>query len=116
MRMRARRPCQAAACSSVRPIVFMTKRVTGSEASMAPLHQVCVYCGSSDHISPAYLDAARAMGQTLARRGIRLVFGGGKQGMMGALADAALAAGGEVIGVIAEVFNTAEQGHPGGTN
>jgi len=82
---------------------------------MAALHQVCVYCGSSDHISPAYLDAARAMGQTLARRGIRLVFGGGKQGMMGALADAALAAGGEVIGVIAEVFNTPEQAHPGVT-
>jgi uncharacterized protein (TIGR00730 family) len=55
------------------------------------------------------------MGETLARRGIRLVFGGGKKGMMGALADAVLAAGGEVIGVIAEVFNTPEQAHPGVT-
>jgi uncharacterized protein (TIGR00730 family) len=80
---------------------------------MAALQRVCVYCGSSDHISPVYLDAARAIGKTLARRGLTLVFGGGRVGMMGALADSALSAGGQAIGVVPEVFNRPELIHPG---
>ncbi|MEI6740553.1 MAG: TIGR00730 family Rossman fold protein [Gemmatimonadaceae bacterium] len=62
--------------------------------------RVCVYCASNDGVRPAYLDAARRMGQLLASRGATIVYGGGNIGLMGALADAALAAGGEVIGVM----------------
>jgi uncharacterized protein (TIGR00730 family) len=62
--------------------------------------RICVFCGSSSGRRPAYAAAARDLGGLLARRGIGLVYGGGKVGLMGALADAALAAGGEVIGVI----------------
>ncbi len=80
---------------------------------MATLQSVCVYCGSSDHISPVYLDAARAVGQALAQRGLTLVFGGGKVGMMGALANSALAAGGQVIGVVPELFNKPQLVHSG---
>jgi uncharacterized protein (TIGR00730 family) len=80
---------------------------------MAALQSVCVYCGSSDHISQVYLDAARALGQTLAQRGLTLVFGGGKAGMMGALADSALSAGGQVIGVVPELFNRPQLIHSG---
>lgn len=65
-----------------------------------PSTRVCVYCGSRPGGNPAYTAAARALGSELARRDIGLVYGGGRSGMMGALADAALAAGGEVIGVI----------------
>jgi hypothetical protein len=64
------------------------------------LQRVCVYCASNDGVRPAYLDAARRMGQLLAHRGTTIVYGGGNIGLMGALADAALAAGGEVIGVM----------------
>lgn len=67
---------------------------------------VCVYCGSSDTVSPSYLDAAAEMGQALVEGGHRLVFGGGGTGLMGALADAVLAKGGYVIGVIPTFFNT----------
>lgn len=80
---------------------------------MAALQHVCVYCGSSDRIAPAYLDAARRMGQALARHELTIVFGGGKTGMMGALADSALGAGGEVVGVIPELFNKPQLAHLG---
>ena len=60
---------------------------------------VCVYCGSSLGNHPRYLKAAREMGQSLARSGLRLVYGGSSVGLMGSLADAALDSGGEVIGV-----------------
>jgi uncharacterized protein (TIGR00730 family) len=86
---------------------------TRSDSTMAALQSVCVYCGQSDRISQVYLDAARAVGQTLARRGLTLVFGGGKTGMMGALANSALGAGGEVVGVIPELFNTPQLVHAG---
>lgn len=62
--------------------------------------RVCVFCGSSPGRDPRYLDAARATGRYLAESGIQLVYGGGSAGLMGALADAALDAGGEVIGVL----------------
>ncbi len=75
------------------------------------LDPVCIYCGSSDSIRPEYLDAARAMGIALAGRGQTVVFGGGRTGMMGALADAALAAGGRVVGILPEQFNTEVLAH-----
>ncbi len=75
------------------------------------MKSICVYCGSSDSISPIYLDTARLMGQTLAERGLRLVYGAGCTGVMGALADAVLQAGGEVTGVIPVMFNTPQLVH-----
>ena len=56
------------------------------------MESICVYCGSSDSVSPNYLAAARQMGLTLAERGHRLIFGGGKTGLMGAVADGVLEA------------------------
>jgi uncharacterized protein (TIGR00730 family) len=76
------------------------------------LSRACVYCGSSDDVRPEYREAAADMGRALARRGITVVFGGGRTGLMGALADAALAAGGEVIGIIPQSFNTPVLAHP----
>jgi uncharacterized protein (TIGR00730 family) len=64
------------------------------------IRSVCVFCGSSAGARPAYAEAAVAMGRAIARRGLRLVYGGGNVGTMGALARAALDAGGEVTGVI----------------
>ncbi len=78
---------------------------------MNTLHSLCIYCGSSDKVDHDYLVAAERMGRTIAERGLNVVFGGGGTGMMGALADGALAAGGRVIGVIPELFNTPELLH-----
>ncbi|MBX3511791.1 MAG: TIGR00730 family Rossman fold protein [Hyphomonadaceae bacterium] len=64
------------------------------------LRSVCVYCGSSESTLPAYLDLATRFGEALARRGLRLVYGGGAVGLMGRCAKAAHAAGGEVLGVM----------------
>ena len=61
---------------------------------------VCVYCGSADHLKAEYLDAAYALGQFLAQSGIRIVYGAGKTGLMGKLAEGALDAGGEVTGIV----------------
>jgi uncharacterized protein (TIGR00730 family) len=77
------------------------------------LASVCVFCGSNGGADPAYLDAAGAVGRGLADRGLRLVYGGGKVGMMGAVADAALAAGGDVVGVIPQQIFDLEIGHRG---
>jgi uncharacterized protein (TIGR00730 family) len=74
---------------------------------------VCVYCGSSDDVHPDYLEAAYQMGLTLARHGLRLVYGGGKTGLMGRVADGTLAGGGEAIGVIVTSMNTTSLAHPG---
>jgi hypothetical protein len=74
---------------------------------------ICVYCGSSDRIHPEYLQAAYAMGQAIARRGWQVIYGAGKTGLMGAVADGALSAGGEVIGVIPAMFNTPVLAHGG---
>lgn len=78
----------------------------------APL-SLCVFCGSRTGLGPAYRQAAARLGELAARRGIRLVFGGGRVGLMGVLADAALAAGGEVVGVIPEHLIRLEVGHEG---
>ena len=77
------------------------------------IRKVCVYCGSSDKVQPGYLSAARAMGEALAGRGLTLIFGGGSTGMMGALADSVLRAGGKAIGVIPALFHTPQLAHFG---
>jgi uncharacterized protein (TIGR00730 family) len=77
------------------------------------LKSLCVYCGSSPGLSKAYLESAAAFGHLLAREGITLVYGGGNVGLMGALADAALQAGGKVIGVIPEPLVAREVAHLG---
>src|SRR6516164_3141805 len=74
---------------------------------------ICVFCGSATGESPAYADAAREVGASLARRGIGLVYGGGRVGLMGLLADAVLNAGGRAIGIIPEVLATKEIAHNG---
>ncbi|WP_297846296.1 TIGR00730 family Rossman fold protein [Pseudomonas sp.] len=77
------------------------------------LKSVCVFCGASAGSNPAYREAAIALGRTLAERQLTLVYGGGAVGLMGIVADAALAAGGEVIGVIPESLRSLEIGHNG---
>ncbi|HUK91665.1 MAG TPA: TIGR00730 family Rossman fold protein [Blastocatellia bacterium] len=77
------------------------------------LQSICVFCGSSDTVHAAYLTAARQMGRVAAERGLRLIFGGGRTGLMGAVADGALEAGGEVIGVIIPSMHTIPLAHIG---
>lgn len=81
--------------------------------SIAPAFSVCVYCGSRPGLSPAYVEAAALTGRSIAGRGWQLVYGGGRAGLMGASADAALQAGGRVVGVIPESLMTRELGHAG---
>lgn len=81
---------------------------------MIQLRRVCVFCGSAVGNRPAYAEAARALGREVAHRGIGLVYGGGAVGLMGIAADAALAAGAEVIGVIPHGLLKREVGHGGG--
>ncbi len=80
---------------------------------MKGLKAVCVFCGSSFGARPAYREAAQAMGRAIAQKGIQLVYGGGNVGLMGVVADAALAAGGRVIGVIPEFLVQKELAHKG---
>jgi uncharacterized protein (TIGR00730 family) len=77
------------------------------------IRSVCVFCGSSLGQRPEYAAAAAEMGRLLAERGIRLVYGGGNVGLMGVLADAALSAGGQVIGVIPQMLVEKELAHGG---
>jgi uncharacterized protein (TIGR00730 family) len=79
----------------------------------APIGSVCLFCGSNAGARPAYADAARELGQTLAAHGTTLVYGGGSVGLMRIAAEAALDAGGRVIGVITEQLMKREVGHPG---
>ncbi len=78
-----------------------------------PLRSVCVFAASSPGASPAYLQAARDLGALLAARGLRVVYGGATVGLMGAVADAALAGGGDVVGVLPEALRRREIGHRG---
>jgi uncharacterized protein (TIGR00730 family) len=71
----------------------------------------CVYCGSSSRVAETYKAAAHELGETLAKCGVTLVYGGGRVGLMGVAADAALAAGGKVVGIIPEHLQTLEVGH-----
>lgn len=75
------------------------------------MKSICVFCGSSDAVHADYLQEARRMGRTLAKRGIRLIYGGGKTGLMGAVADGVLEAGGIAVGVIIPSMNTAALAH-----
>jgi hypothetical protein len=77
------------------------------------LTSICVFCGARLGVRPAYRDLARRTGLTLARRGVVVVYGGGRAGLMGELADAVLAAGGEVIGIIPRQLLDREVGHTG---
>lgn len=74
---------------------------------------VCVFCGSSRGARPIYAEAARRVGRALARAGLGLVYGGGRIGLMGEVADAVLAAGGRVVGVIPEALALKEVAHEG---
>ena len=78
---------------------------------MVALASVCVFCGSSTPPDPLYSAAARELGSLIARRGLGLVYGGGSVGLMGSVADAALAAGGQVTGVIPAGLFGREVGH-----
>jgi uncharacterized protein (TIGR00730 family) len=75
------------------------------------MKRVCVFCGSSFGVRPSYVEAARALGTTIAKRGLGLVYGGASVGLMGAVADAALRAGGEVIGVLPKSLQAREIAH-----
>ncbi|CAO3440423.1 LOG family protein [Azospirillum endophyticum] len=80
---------------------------------MKSLSSVCVYCGASARVADVHKEAAHALGDGLARRGLRMVYGGGRVGLMGIAADAAIAAGGEVVGIIPEHIQSAEVEHTG---
>jgi uncharacterized protein (TIGR00730 family) len=77
------------------------------------LKRICVFCGSNSGVQSAYGEAAQTVGRLLAQRGIELVYGGGKVGLMGALADACLVEGGRVIGVIPQALVNKEVAHSG---
>lgn len=79
------------------------------------MKRLAIYCGSATPADPVYIENARFVGRTLAQRGIGVVYGGGRLGLMGAIADSALEAGGEVIGVIPQALVDAEVAHRGCT-
>lgn len=78
---------------------------------MAAIRTVCVYCGSSNYVDEAYRQAAKETGQMLAAAGLDIVYGGGRVGLMGILADAGLAIGGRVIGIIPDHIQKFEVDH-----
>ena len=77
------------------------------------MEAVCVFCGSREGLRPAFAEAARHTGREIARRGLGLVYGGGRVGLMGAVADAAIKEGGEGVGVITEALISKEIAHAG---
>ncbi|HFX17852.1 MAG TPA: TIGR00730 family Rossman fold protein, partial [Flavobacteriales bacterium] len=77
------------------------------------MKRIAIFCGASLGFNPIYAQQAAALGRFLAEQQVEIVYGGGKFGMMGAIADAALAAGGKVIGVIPEFLKTEEIAHKG---
>ncbi|MGE5271435.1 MAG: TIGR00730 family Rossman fold protein [Thiohalocapsa sp.] len=80
---------------------------------MPAIRRLCVYCGSAVGVDPRHREAARMLGAGLAERGIELVYGGGRVGLMGVLADAVLAGGGRVVGIIPAALCDAELAHEG---
>ncbi len=82
---------------------------------MQHITRLCVYCGSASGLDRRYQAAARELGEALATAGIELVFGGGRVGLMGVLADSVLSAGGRVVGIIPERLRAAELAHQGAT-
>ncbi len=90
-------------------------RSLGHMGDMNRITSVAVYCGSRSGNDPAYRAAAQTLGEGMAQAGIRLIYGGGGIGLLGVLADAVLAAGGEVVGVIPEFLTRREVAHAGNT-
>lgn len=80
---------------------------------MPPMNSICVYCGSSSRVAGHYVEAARSTGEAIAARGLALVYGGARVGLMGVVADAVLARGGRVTGVIPRALVDKEVAHPG---
>ncbi|MDH3231540.1 MAG: LOG family protein, partial [Alphaproteobacteria bacterium] len=80
---------------------------------MSQIRSLCVYCGSSGRGRQSHHEAATRLGGILAKAGVRLVYGGGRIGMMGLVADAVLAGGGEVVGIIPRFLDQVEVGHSG---
>src|SRR5579875_3192661 len=87
----------------------------GSMAQPGTMRSVAVFCAAADGARPDYRAAAEELGRALAERGLGLIYGGAKVGLMGAVADAALAAGGHVVGVIPHVLVDKEIAHDGVT-
>src|SRR5215211_580073 len=83
---------------------------------MTAIHSIAVFCGSRSGNDPIFAEAGRLLGRGLAQRGIRLVFGGGRVGLMGVIADAVLEAGGSVLGVIPDFLTRREMAHQGVTD
>jgi uncharacterized protein (TIGR00730 family) len=86
----------------------------GSEF-MASIKSVCVYCGSSNRVDARFLDAATELGRLMGQAGLKLIYGGGRVGLMGRVADGVLQAGGEVLGIIPGHLHAREVAHPGVT-
>ncbi|WP_422930635.1 TIGR00730 family Rossman fold protein [Singulisphaera sp. PoT] len=89
------------------------KTAKSETPSILPTSYVCVFCGSLSGSRPAYEAAARCVGTAIAEKGLGLVYGGGRVGLMGIVADAALEAGGRVIGIIPERLSSSEIAHGG---
>jgi uncharacterized protein (TIGR00730 family) len=85
----------------------------GARSTLPAVRRLCVFCGSSPGARPVYGEAAEELGRLLAGEGIQLVYGGGAVGLMGRLADAVMAAGGEPIGILPRALVEKEIGHPG---
>jgi uncharacterized protein (TIGR00730 family) len=96
-------------------MALQSSPATGAFAPIAGIQRLCVYCGSSGEVDSRYREAASELGTRLASAGIGLVYGGGRVGLMGLLADAVLAGGGEVIGIIPSRLRDAELAHLGAT-
>jgi uncharacterized protein (TIGR00730 family) len=80
---------------------------------MASVKRLCVYCGAAGNVAEPYREAARQLGRLMGKAGIELIYGGGRVGLMGLLADAVLAAGGRVTGIIPDFLRNREIGHDG---
>lgn len=93
------------------PVAFPRHPDTLVAMSSSSLSRVCVYCASSRQCAPAFFEAAAGLGRQLAEQSVTTIYGGGRAGLMGALADAALAAGGQVVGVIPHFMKELEWGH-----
>lgn len=89
---------------------------TSSSKPPRPLARVCVFCGASNGKGPDYVTAAKILGEEMARRRITLIYGGGRAGLMGTVADAALSQGGQVVGVITRLLQNRELEHKGVTS
>ncbi len=112
-RLPRQREIEQAAVFRVNRIASPATRETPQpeDARMRQIRSLCVLCGSRNGNDPAYREAAERLGQIIAERGVRLVFGGGSIGLMGVIADAVLEAGGEAVGVIPDFLMKYEIGH-----